>query len=50
MEGIVLESAPDAALADVRLLAPLARPGKVMAIGLNYADHIKETGQKLPAH
>jgi 2-keto-4-pentenoate hydratase/2-oxohepta-3-ene-1,7-dioic acid hydratase in catechol pathway len=50
VDGIALESAPDAALADVRLLAPVARPGKVMAIGLNYADHIKETGQKLPAH
>ncbi len=50
VNGIALESAPDAALADVRLLAPVARPGKVMAIGLNYADHIKETGQKLPAH
>ena len=50
MDGFALESAPDAALADVRLLAPVARPGKVMAIGLNYADDIKETGQKLPAH
>ncbi|HKM99819.1 MAG TPA: fumarylacetoacetate hydrolase family protein [Candidatus Binataceae bacterium] len=43
-------TAPDARLADVRLLAPIARPGKVMAIGLNYADHVKETGQKPPAH
>lgn len=38
------------ALADVRLLAPVPRPGKVMAIGLNYADHIEETGLEAPAH
>jgi ureidoglycolate lyase len=36
------------ALADVRLLAPVARPGKIMAIGLNYADHIAESGQTTP--
>jgi 2-keto-4-pentenoate hydratase/2-oxohepta-3-ene-1,7-dioic acid hydratase in catechol pathway len=42
--------APDVALAEVHLLAPVARPGKVMAIGLNYADHIRETGQKMPPH
>src|SRR5579863_5396714 len=28
----------------VSLLAPVPRPGKIMAIGLNYADHIAETG------
>jgi 2-keto-4-pentenoate hydratase/2-oxohepta-3-ene-1,7-dioic acid hydratase in catechol pathway len=35
-------------LADVTLLAPIERPGKVLAIGLNYADHIAETGNKPP--
>ena len=40
----------DAALADVHLLAPVSRPGKIMAIGLNYADHVQESGQKTPAH
>jgi 2-keto-4-pentenoate hydratase/2-oxohepta-3-ene-1,7-dioic acid hydratase in catechol pathway len=35
-------------LADVTLLAPVQRPGKVLAIGLNYADHIAETGNKTP--
>ena len=34
----------------MQLLAPVARPGKIMAIGLNYADHIRETGQKMPSH
>ena len=32
------------ALAEVELLAPLPRPGKIVAIGRNYADHAKETG------
>jgi 2-keto-4-pentenoate hydratase/2-oxohepta-3-ene-1,7-dioic acid hydratase in catechol pathway len=36
-------------LSQVRLLAPV-RPGKIMAIGLNYADHIAETGAQTPAH
>ncbi len=35
-------------LAEVTLLAPVRRPGKVLAIGLNYADHIAETGNKPP--
>ena len=50
VEKIVSESSPDAILADVHVLAPIARPGKVMAVGLNYADHIRETGQKIPLH
>jgi ureidoglycolate lyase len=36
------------ALTDVRLLPPIPRPGKIMAIGLNYADHIRETGREMP--
>jgi acylpyruvate hydrolase len=30
------------ALADVKLLAPISRPGKILAAGKNYADHAKE--------
>ena len=33
---------PEYALANVRLLAPLARPQKFLAIGLNYKKHIAE--------
>jgi 2-keto-4-pentenoate hydratase/2-oxohepta-3-ene-1,7-dioic acid hydratase in catechol pathway len=32
----------DAALAEVRVLAPLTNPSKVVAIGLNYMDHCRE--------
>lgn len=35
-------------LSEVRLLAPV-RPGKVVAVGLNYRDHAVETGQSLPS-
>lgn len=33
---------------NVELLAPVPRPGKILAIGLNYADHIAETGAQTP--
>jgi len=36
------------ALADVRLDAPVARPPKILAVGLNYADHIEESGMETP--
>ncbi len=37
-------------LADVRIDAPLLRPPKFIAIGLNYADHVAETGIDTPVH
>src|SRR5258708_7140163 len=35
-------------LADVKIQAPIPRPGKIICIGLNYKDHAAETGQALP--
>lgn len=35
-------------LSEVRLCAPVPRPGKIFAIGLNYADHIAESGMGTP--
>ena len=32
----------------VRIGPPIARPGNVLAIGLNYSDHAKETGAAIP--
>jgi len=32
----------------VRLGSPIARPSKIVCIGLNYADHAKETGAPIP--
>ncbi|MCG2613822.1 fumarylacetoacetate hydrolase family protein [Terrimonas sp. NA20] len=34
---------------DTRLGAPIARPSKIVCIGLNYADHAKETGATPPS-
>jgi 2-keto-4-pentenoate hydratase/2-oxohepta-3-ene-1,7-dioic acid hydratase in catechol pathway len=48
------EEAAAAALADARplepgmLAAPLARPGKLACVGLNYLDHCRETGLAAP--
>ncbi|MFN8622684.1 MAG: fumarylacetoacetate hydrolase family protein [Chloroflexota bacterium] len=35
--------------ASVELLAPVPRPGKVIAVGLNYNDHAAEGGRAAPA-
>src|ERR1700690_4088567 len=32
----------------VQLLAPVPRPEKILCIGLNYADHARETGKEPP--
>jgi 2-keto-4-pentenoate hydratase/2-oxohepta-3-ene-1,7-dioic acid hydratase in catechol pathway len=37
-------------LGDVKLEAPVPRPGKYLAISLNYADHIAETGKARPEY
>ena len=42
------ETAARAPLSKVKLLAPVARPGKIFAIGLNYADHIAESKMEKP--
>jgi 2-keto-4-pentenoate hydratase/2-oxohepta-3-ene-1,7-dioic acid hydratase in catechol pathway len=36
-------------LAELRLLAPLPRTGKIVCVGLNYRDHANETGQPIPS-
>jgi 2-keto-4-pentenoate hydratase/2-oxohepta-3-ene-1,7-dioic acid hydratase in catechol pathway len=36
------------ALADVRLEAPIARPPKILAVGLNYRAHAEECGLPIP--
>jgi len=34
--------------AGTRVGAPIARPGKIICIGLNYRDHAEETGAEIP--
>lgn len=40
---------PGIPLAEVRLLAPIARPPKFLAAGLNFSDHLEETGMARPS-
>ncbi|MDQ0559107.1 2-keto-4-pentenoate hydratase/2-oxohepta-3-ene-1,7-dioic acid hydratase in catechol pathway [Rhizobium mesoamericanum] len=37
-------------LADVILLSPIPNPDKIICVGLNYANHIKETGREKPKY
>jgi len=45
--GTIRETGVVRRLAEVRLLAPVV-PSKIVAIGLNYHDHAKEMGKKIP--
>ena len=41
---------PRVSLADVHLESPILRPPKILAVGLNYADHVAESGLDTPKH
>ena len=43
-----LSALPTIAVADHRIAAPLARPGKIVCVGLNYRKHAEETGAQIP--
>lgn len=44
------ESTPErVALSEVRLLAPVPDPEKIICLGLNYRDHAEESGQEIPS-
>ena len=43
-----IETGSPIPLAEVQLKAPIAKPGKLLGIGLNYADHAAEGGRKKP--
>ncbi len=45
LDPAALPDVPD----DVRWGAPIARPGKIMCIGLNFSDHAAESGSEVPA-
>ena len=47
---LVDKTAANAALplSQVKLLAPVPKPGKILCIGLNYRDHARESGQAVP--
>lgn len=43
------EECPRYALSDLEVLAPLTNPGKIICIGKNYEEHVRETGWEAPA-
>lgn len=45
-----LAGAPELALSEVSLLPPVARPRKILCIGLNYAEHSAESGFEVPSY
>jgi 2-keto-4-pentenoate hydratase/2-oxohepta-3-ene-1,7-dioic acid hydratase in catechol pathway len=48
IEAAVAGATTTRPLAELRLRAPIPRPPKFLAIGLNYADHIAEAGMTAP--
>ncbi len=47
-EYLSINSRPTAVAENERWAAPVARPGKVICIGLNYSDHAKESNMEIP--
>jgi 2-keto-4-pentenoate hydratase/2-oxohepta-3-ene-1,7-dioic acid hydratase in catechol pathway len=48
LAGKPATSQGEVALSEVRLLNPIARPGKIVCVGLNYMDHCRETNTPPP--
>lgn len=46
--GLALAGAPSQPLAGVQLAPPLAAGSRLFCIGLNYKDHVAETGREMP--
>ena len=47
-QDLILTEPEGRALDSVKLLSPISNPSKVIAIGLNYADHVRESGIPTP--
>jgi 2-keto-4-pentenoate hydratase/2-oxohepta-3-ene-1,7-dioic acid hydratase in catechol pathway len=50
LNAIAQGQATDFALEDVQLLPPVPNPGKIICVGLNYRDHVEESGRTVTAH
>ena len=48
MEAVNSGLLPIVDAGDVRIEAPIPRPGKIICIGLNYLDHVTESGAEIP--
>ena len=40
----------DLSIDEIRFLAPILDPGRILCVGLNYKSHLEETGRKMPAY
>jgi 2-keto-4-pentenoate hydratase/2-oxohepta-3-ene-1,7-dioic acid hydratase in catechol pathway len=47
-EMLEREDAEQSRLEEVRLLAPILKPGKILCVGLNYRDHAVESNMAIP--
>ena len=47
-EAVDTGELPTVSRDDVRLEAPVPRPSKIICIGLNYLDHVRESGAEIP--
>jgi 2-keto-4-pentenoate hydratase/2-oxohepta-3-ene-1,7-dioic acid hydratase in catechol pathway len=47
-QALATGALPELDLEGLRFGAPVARPGKIVCIGMNYSDHARETGQLPP--
>ncbi|MEU6260213.1 fumarylacetoacetate hydrolase family protein [Streptomyces griseorubiginosus] len=47
-EALAANALPETDTTGLRTGAPVARPGKIICIGLNYRDHAEETGAPIP--
>ena len=45
-----IEGVDGIALDTVTMHAPITNPGKVLALGLNYGDHVAESDMDIPEH
>jgi 2-keto-4-pentenoate hydratase/2-oxohepta-3-ene-1,7-dioic acid hydratase in catechol pathway len=48
--GLRLQKSPTIDMATVQYLPPLPAPGKIICVGLNYADHSAESGFEVPTY
>lgn len=48
MEAVNSGLLPTVSRDDVKLMAPVPRPSKIICIGLNYLDHVTESGAEIP--
>lgn len=46
----LLDGGTVSSLDELRFLPPLAKPSKIICVGLNYRDHVTETQQARPSH